>query len=67
MKRVKREKTSRAFSKGYTHGIQGHSRNLSPFDENSQNHQMWMSGWREGRADLWSGNCATSTFKRVAL
>lgn len=67
MKRAKREKSSRAFSKGYNHGVQGHSRNLCPFEEDSENRQTWISGWREGRQDLWSGLSYGSIFKRVAL
>lgn len=67
MKRAKREKTSRAFSKGYNHGIQGNSRNLCPFESNSENYQSWISGWREGRQDLWAGLSYGSTLKRIAL
>lgn len=67
MKRVKREKTTRAFSKGYNHGVQGHSRNFCPYEDESDNRQCWLSGWREGREDLWSGLSVGSTFKRAAI
>lgn len=67
MKRVKREQSTRAFSKGYNHGVKGNSRNFCPYEPNSENHQNWISGWREGREDLWSGFSFGSTLKRVNL
>jgi len=67
MNRAKREKTTRAFSKGYNHGIQGHSRSACPFEDESEPRQCWLNGWREGRQDLWSGFSLGSTFKRVAI
>jgi len=66
MKRVKREKSSRAFSKGYNHGVQGHSRTLCPY-EDATNRQNWLSGWREGREHMWSGFALGSTLKRAAI
>jgi len=66
MKRVKREKNSRVFAKGYQHGINGHSRNQCPY-EDSTIKQQWLSGWREGRTDFWSGLGHSTVLKRASL
>lgn len=59
MKRQKREKTDRAFARGYQCGLHGKSRDLCPFhDEPSR--QSWLSGWRTGREDNWDGYIGTA-------
>jgi ribosome modulation factor len=51
MKRQKRDMTERAYAKGYQVGVSGKSKDLCP----DTNHDTWMSGWRDGRADNWDG------------
>lgn len=54
MKSQKRSHSDRAFSKGYQAAITGRSWSSCPFEGNKAK-QLWMSGWREGRQDQWSG------------
>ena len=54
MRRQKRDRVSRAYSKGYQAGIQGKSRDLCPFG-NLQARSSWLNGWREGRTDNLQG------------
>ncbi len=54
MKRVKRDKSHRAFQRGYQVGLSGRSRELCPFEE-FKSRQHWLEGWQNGRADHWSG------------
>ncbi len=54
MKRQKRDRTSRAFIKGYQAGLHGKSKSHCPSDTGELRHQ-WMNGWRQGRSDNWDG------------
>jgi ribosome modulation factor len=54
MKSQKRPIAERAFSRGYQAACSGKSWAQCPF-ETGQGRDHWMAGWREGRADLWSG------------
>lgn len=54
MKRVKRDRSNRAYSKGYQSGVQGKSRDMCPYTE-TNTRQFWLAGWRDGRADHWAG------------
>jgi len=54
MKRQKRSNIDRAFSKGYQAASGGKSWSSCPY-ETGEARQVWMSGWREGRQDHWSG------------
>lgn len=54
MKTQKRSHIERAFSKGYQAGIDGRSRSICPHEAGDAR-QTWLSGWREGREDHWSG------------
>ncbi|MBR9727486.1 ribosome modulation factor [Shewanella intestini] len=47
MKRQKRDRLDRAFSKGYQAGIGGRSKELCPY-ENLTSRSHWLGGWREG-------------------
>jgi len=49
MKRAKRDKTTRAYKKGYVQGLRGHAKERCPFFDSDQRGQ-WMGGWREGHA-----------------
>jgi len=66
MKRQKRDKTSRAYSRGYQAGLQGRSRDLCPFGDISSR-SSWLNGWREGRADQWAGMTGVSGIHRVLV
>mgnify|MGYP001159197219 CR=1 FL=1 len=48
MKRQKRDRVERAFSRGYQAGLSGRSRDICPFDETTVR-SSWINGWREGR------------------
>ncbi|WP_370978677.1 ribosome modulation factor [Agaribacterium sp. ZY112] len=54
MKRQKRDRSDLAFSRGYQSGYSGGSRDKCPYETGFIRHQ-WLSGWREGREDRWSG------------
>ncbi|WP_340680560.1 ribosome modulation factor [Paraglaciecola sp.] len=50
MKRQKRDKLSRAHSKGYQAGIAGRSKEICPFQA-SEVRSEWLGGWREAIGD----------------
>ncbi len=50
MKRQKRDKLSRAHSKGYQAGITGRSKENCPF-QTSNTRSEWLGGWREAIGD----------------
>jgi ribosome modulation factor len=50
MKRQKRDKLSRAHSKGYQAGITGRSKENCPF-QTSEARSEWLGGWREAIGD----------------
>lgn len=50
MKRQKRDRTTRAYVKGYNAGLGGKSRDFCPFDGLIRR-SSWLNGWREGRTD----------------
>lgn len=50
MKRQKRDKLSRAHSKGYQAGIAGRSKDNCPF-QTSESRYQWLGGWREAVED----------------
>ena len=54
MKRHKRDRSNRAYSKGYQTGLSGRSQDLCPFDA-LESRTQWLAGWREGRIDHHSG------------
>lgn len=54
MKRQKRNLPDRAFLKGYQVGVDGRSKSLCPHMQ-AHTRQSWLTGWREGREDLWDG------------
>lgn len=67
MKRQKRNRCDAALSRGYQTGFAGGSRDKCPYDTGETRHQ-WLSGWREGRGDRWSGyNIAASVQKISSL
>ena len=50
MKRQKRDRFDRAYSKGYNAGLNGKSQDRCPFDALIAR-SSWINGWREGRTD----------------
>lgn len=54
MKRQKRDKLSRAHSKGYQAGISGRSKEHCPFHATDIRSQ-WLGGWREAIGDKSEG------------
>ncbi|MBV1879627.1 MAG: ribosome modulation factor [Pseudomonadales bacterium] len=54
MRRQKRDKTNRAYARGYNVGIHGKSKELCPH-HNLDIRQSWLCGWRNGRGDNWDG------------
>lgn len=66
MRRQKRQKSDRAFARGYQCGLRGKSRDMCPFQE-SESRQEWLNGWRTGREDNWDGFIGTAGVCRIAL
>ncbi|ADZ91795.1 ribosome modulation factor [Marinomonas mediterranea] len=54
MKKQKRDLHQRAYVKGYRAGMAGRSKALSERCH-TQARQDWLTGWREGREDMWNG------------
>tara|TARA_B100001094_G_scaffold332528_1_gene405037 strand:+ start:2561 stop:2737 length:177 start_codon:yes stop_codon:yes gene_type:complete len=50
MKRQKRDKHERAFSRGFQAGIHGKNQDLCPYSDQSLKSE-WLGGWREGYDD----------------
>ncbi|WP_419536655.1 ribosome modulation factor [Endozoicomonas sp.] len=64
LKRHKRDKSDRAFNKGYQVGLSGRSKDICPHQEPDLR-QSWLSGWREGRVDNWEGMTGISGLHRM--
>lgn len=54
MKRQKRNRDERAYSRGYQAGVTGRPRDFCPFGA-LQARSNWMLGWREGRTNQVQG------------
>ncbi|SFX00821.1 ribosome modulation factor [Marinospirillum alkaliphilum] len=54
MKRQKRDRANRVYTRGYQAGLAGQSREKCPTQQEDLR-TSWLSGWREGREDMWSG------------
>lgn len=55
MNTQKRNRSERAFTKGYSNGVNGKSKELCPHSNDGDNRVAWMAGWREGRSNNWDG------------
>jgi ribosome modulation factor len=66
MKRQKRDKSNRAFTRGYQFGMHGKSKELCPHHEVDAR-QAWLSGWRTGREDNWDGYIGTAGVSRAPM
>ena len=54
MKRQKRDRQDRAYSKGYQAGVSGRSKEICPY-QNTAEKSEWLGGWREAISDKQSG------------
>jgi ribosome modulation factor len=59
MRRQKRDKSNRAFTRGYQTGVHGKSKDLCPYHD-IEARQSWLTGWRTGREDQWDGYVGTA-------
>ncbi|PJE78291.1 Ribosome modulation factor [invertebrate metagenome] len=66
IKRQKRNKSARAFNKGYQSGLQGRSKDICPYGNPNDTRQSWLSGWREGRCDNWDGLTGVSSVSQLS-
>lgn len=53
MKRQKRDRGERAYSRGYHAALQGRSRECCPFGQEDLMRQTWLNGWRAGKDEAW--------------
>ena len=54
MKRQKRDKMTRAHTKGFAAGVSGKSSECCPFSA-SEIKEQWLGGWREAKEELGKG------------
>ncbi len=54
MKRQKRDRQDRAYSRGYQAGVSGRSKELCPY-QGVEAKSEWLGGWREAIADKQQG------------
>ncbi|CAA0091661.1 Ribosome modulation factor [BD1-7 clade bacterium] len=67
MKTHKRSAIQRIFNHGYIAAIRGKSLSTCPYEEATDKHFQWTSGWREGRQDHWSGNAAFAGMHKAQM
>lgn len=67
MKTQKRDAIQRIFNHGYHAAIKGKSLSSCPYDQTTDKHFQWMSGWREGRQDHWDGNAAIAGLHKAQV
>lgn len=65
MKKQKRDQANRIFQRGYQSGVSGKSKDHCPYDSGDTRNQ-WLSGWREGRNDQWSGYIGVAGIHKVS-
>lgn len=64
MKRQKRDRITRAYTRGYQAGLDGRSRDQCPFDNDMPRHH-WMTGWREGHVDQIHGYVGVASVQNL--
>ncbi|MGB1237222.1 MAG: ribosome modulation factor [Pseudomonadales bacterium] len=62
MKRQKRDNSSKLFSRGFSAGLSGKSKDMCPVQAQEQR-TLWLSGWREGREANWDGMTGVSAIQ----
>ncbi|MBV1920233.1 MAG: ribosome modulation factor [Pseudomonadales bacterium] len=65
MRRQKRDKSNRAYSRGHSAGLQGKSKEQCPYTDVTTR-QFWLNGWRDGRTDQWQGFTGVSGIHKIA-
>ena len=65
MKKHKRDKSARAYKKGYQAGLFGKAKDSCPMNAEPER-QEWLSGWSEGRRDNWDGLTGVSSVPKVS-
>ena len=60
MRRHKRDRNERAFTRGYQIGRQRKSKDLCPYHTDDHSRSAWLNGWRSGREDGWDGFTGTA-------
>ena len=63
MRRQKRDKSERAYARGYMIGVARKSKELCPYGD-LLTKQSWLGGWRQGREDQWDGYTGTAGISR---
>ena len=64
MKRQKRDKSERAYAKGYQTGLTGRANDNCPHDE-VNTRQAWLNGWRDGWSDHVEGYTGVSGIQKM--
>ncbi|MAX54525.1 MAG: ribosome modulation factor [Alcanivoracaceae bacterium] len=64
MKRQKRNRDDRAYSRGYNAGLDGKSREDCPFGSLTAR-TNWMGGWREGRTHFAQGMLGVASIQNL--
>lgn len=64
MKRQKRDKVARAYTRGYQAGLEGKSRDICPFGS-LEARTSWINGWREGRVDQHHGMTGVASVQNL--
>lgn len=54
MNRQKRDRSERAFSKGFKAGLSGQGKNVCPYNTTEEKTQ-WLGGWREANEERHAG------------
>ena len=65
MKKHKKDLSHRAFLRGYQTAIQPRSKSPCHYQADSILGFHWCTGWRQGRADYWSGFSQATLQQRV--
>jgi len=66
MKKHKKDLSHRAFIKGYQAAIKDRSLSSCPYQSTSSLEFHWNTGWRQGRADYWSGFSQATLQQKVS-
>jgi ribosome modulation factor len=66
MKTLKRNKSIRAYAKGYQSGVCGKTKDFCPYSYGDVR-QAWLTGWREGRTDNWDSLIGVSGLHKQAM
>ncbi|MFZ5756109.1 MAG: ribosome modulation factor [Pseudomonadota bacterium] len=65
MKRQKRDRGERAYSRGYQAALQGRSPESCPFQMGDFMRQTWLNGWRAGKETTWYTDIIPESFRQT--